>query len=283
MKRNSLSALFAALILAALPATAEDWHADFAKRVHEAYVKVEPMPQLSAAHPEATLADGYAIQKLVLKALLNGKAPAGFKAAIVAAPGQKALGIDGPLAAVIPSGGALCACEAVTVDLKEDPARHLETEIGYIIGKAITAPLPDVETLRAHIKSVAGMVEVPGGPVEQVKPPTAADLAAWNINGKLVIVGDHHDPEKIDEDAVEVALKRDGEVVNTGQGANAAGGQWETLRKTINTLLKLGYTLEPEQIVTNGALGKVVKAEPGDYEADFGPLGVVVFDVVAAE
>ena len=279
---HRISLCFAVLVSAAT-APAKEWYEDFAARTVAAYTAVTPMPQLSAAHPEATLADGYAVQALVVKQLLGDKQPAGFKAAIVAAPGQKAMGVDGPLAGVIPANGVLCACEAVTVDLGEDPARHIETEVGYIIGTAITAPIADVPTLQKHIKSVLGMIEVPGGPVESTKAPTAADLAAWNINAKLFIAGDYKSPEKIDEDAVTVTLTRDGETVNTGKGADAAGGQWETLRKTINTLVGLGYTIEPDQFISNGALGKIIKAEPGAYEADFGPLGVVVFDVSAAE
>ncbi len=264
-------------------ARADEWHTDFASKIVAAYTAVAPMPLLSAAHPDATLADGYAIQALVVKQLLNGAKPAGFKAAIVAVPGQKAMGVDGPLAGVIPAGGVLCACEAVTIDLGEDPARHIETEVGYLIGTAISAPIADVATLQKHIKSVLAMIEVPGGPVESTKPPTAADLAAWNINAKLFIAGDYKSPEKIDEDAVAINLTRDGEAVNTGKGSDAAGGQWETLRKTINTLVGLGYTIDPDQYISNGALGKIIKAEPGTYEADFGPLGVVVFDVIAAE
>lgn len=272
-----------AIALITTPVFAADWHAEFAQRTAEAFTAVTPMPQLSVAHPEATLADGYAIQALVVKQLLGGKPPAGFKAAIVAAPGQKAMGVDGPLAGVIPSGGVLCACEAVTIDLRDDPARHIETEVGYIIDTAIAAPIADVPTLQKHIKSVLAMIEVPGGPVESTKPPTAADLAAWNINAKVFIAGDYKTPEKIDEDAVAITLTRDGETVNTGKGSDAAGGQWETLRKTINTLVGLGYTLQPDQFISNGALGKIIKAEPGSYEADFGPLGAVVFEVIAAE
>lgn len=262
-------------------AQADDWHTDLASKIVNARTAVTPMPLLSAAHPDATLADGYAVQALVVKQLLNGAKPAGFKAAIVAAPGQKAMGVDGPLAGVIPAGGVLCACEAVTIDLSEDPARHIETEVGYIIGTAITEPIPDIPTLQKHIKNVLAMIEVPGGPVEATRAPNAADLAAWNINAKLFIAGDYKSPEKIDEDAVTVTLTRDGQTVNTGKGADAAGGQWETLRKTINTLVGLGYTIEPDQFISNGALGKIIKAEPGTYEADFGPLGAVVFDVIA--
>jgi 2-keto-4-pentenoate hydratase len=279
IQRNALLAI----LLCAMPALATEWQADFANRTVAAFTAVAPMPQLSAEHPEATLNDGYAIQALVVKQLLAGKKPAGFKAAVIAAPGQKALGVEGPLAGVIPPGGVLCACEAVTIDLGEDPARNIETEVGYLIGTAITAPIADIATLQKHIKIVLAMIEVPGGPVETTGPPTAADLAAWNINAKLFIAGDYKAPEKIDVDSVTVTLKRDGETVNTGHGADAAGGQWETLRKTINTLVALGYTFEPDQFISNGALGKIVKAEPGSYEADFGPLGAVVFDVVAAK
>ena len=270
-----------ALAIFTASAVSDEWHPEFANHTAAAFTTITPMPQLSATHPDATLADGYAIQALVVKQLLGGKQPAGFKAAIVAAPGQKAMGVDGPLAGVIPAGAVLCACESVTIDLRDDPARHIETEVSYIIGTAITAPIADVPTLQKHIKSVLAMIEVPGGPVEATKPPTAADLAAWNINAKIFIAGDYKAPEKIDEDAVTITLTRDGEIVNTGKGADAAGGQWETLRKTLNTLVGLGYTLQPEQFISNGALGKIIKAEPGYYEADFGPLGAVVFDVIA--
>lgn len=267
----------------ATSALASDWHADFAQNVVAAYTTVKPMPQLSAAHPDATLADGYAIQALVVKQLIGTKKPAGFKAAVVAAPGQKAMGLEGPLVGVIPAGGVLCACEAVTIDLGEDPARNIETEVGYLFGTPITAPIADVATLQHHIKNILAMIEVPGGPVEATGPPTAADIIAWNINAKIFIAGDYKAPEKIDADTIEITLKRDGVPVNTGKGSDAAGGQWETLLETVNTLIALGYTIEPDQFISNGALGKIVKAEPGNYEADFGPLGVVVFDVMAAK
>lgn len=283
----SIPRSFAAYLLLGLAllcprAGAADWHEDFANRTVAAYKAVTPMPQLSAEHPEATLADGYAIQSLVVKQLLEGKKPGGFKAAVVAAPGQKAMGIDTPLAGVIPSKGVLCACESVMVDLREDRARNLETEVGYIVGKAISAPVPDIATLQKHIKNVVASIEVPGGPVEATHPPKPADIVAWNINSKIFIVGEYESPEAIDEDAVAITLKRDGQVVNTGLGSDAAGGQWETLLKTVNTLVGLGYTIEPDLLISNGALGKIIKAEPGNYEADFGPLGVVVFDVIAA-
>lgn len=280
----SIRKFFAASLLVALaldsPRAVADWQEDFANRTVTAYKAVTPMPQLSAEHPDATLADGYAIQGLVVKQLLEGKKPGGFKAAVVAAPGQKAMGLEGPLAGVIPPKGVLCACESVVVDLREDQARNLETEVGYIVGKAISAPVPDIATLQIYIKNVVASIEVPGGPVNTTHPPKPADIVAWNINSKIFIVGEYESPETIDEDAVSITLKRDGQVVNTGKGSDAAGGQWETLLKTVNTLVGLGYTIEPDQLISNGALGKIIKAEPGAYLGDFGPLGKITFEVL---
>jgi 2-keto-4-pentenoate hydratase len=59
----------------------------------------------------------------------------------------------------------------------------------------------------------------------------------------------------------------------------AAVGQWNTLLKTVNHLLAQGHILQPGYVITNGALGKILKAEPGNYRADFGVLGVIPFMV----
>ena len=68
---------------------AEDWIAAFAGRVVNAWRRGHPLPQLSAAHPEATLADAYAIQRwLVVGSGLFGKV-GGFKAAGVGGLGMK--------------------------------------------------------------------------------------------------------------------------------------------------------------------------------------------------
>jgi len=124
---------------------------------------------------------------------------------------------------------------------------------------------------------------VPGSPVEAAQPATATDLLAWNINAKEIILATPLAGTELDVDALEITLTRDGEVINTGNGGQAAGGQWQTLLETVNELVRLGYTLQPGDIITNGALGKVVKAEPGAYEADFGPLGKITFSVVAGK
>ena len=179
----------------------------------------------------------------------------------------------------MPASGILNAADAIVVNLKDDPNRHVETEIGYVFAKSITVPLADVGVLQACLKAVVAIVELPGGAVEKRQPGTENDIIAWNINAKAMIVGAEHSPDSIAPDTVEIQLKRNGEIVNEAKGNMAAVGQWNTLLKTVNHLIAQGYIIQPGHIITNGALGKILEAEPGNYHADFGPLGVITFAV----
>ena len=251
----------------------------FAGRVYEAWKAGTPMPQLSVALPDASLADAYAIQKQFVAQALANDAVGGFKAAVVGSGGQKGLGIDGPLTGVVPASGVLYAADKIIVDLADDPKRAVESEIGYIFGKTIAEPLPNVDQLKEHVKHVAPVIEVPGGATENKQPATACDLVVWNINAKAIIVGAGHDPSGINPDTIEITLTHDGETVNTAKGDQAAGGQWTTLLKTVNCIVRQGYTIEPGHVITNGALGRIVRAEAGQYQADYGLLGIVAFEV----
>lgn len=273
--------VFAPLLLAVtVCADAPPWPVGFAADLHAARVANAPVPQLSKVHPDATLADAYAVQALYVEQLLADGAIGGFKSAVVGADGQAALGIEGPLVAVVPASGVLYAKDNVAIDLASEPRRMLETEIGYVFGQGISAALPDVEALKKHVKSVVPVIEVPGGSSQNEVPVTAGDLVARNIDSMAVIIGLKEEPQAVNVDAVDITFTHNGVVVNTARGGTAAGGQWETLLKTVNALVSLGYTIEAGQFITNGALGKIVPAAPGGYSANFGPLGTIEFTVV---
>lgn len=250
------------------------WVESFAEQVHVAWRTGAPMPQISVAYPDATQQEAYLVQRAFVKRSMKTDTIGGYKAAGVANAAA-----DHPLVAVMPASGILSYGDTIVVDLKDDPNRHVETEIGYVFSEAITAPPADVDALRECVKAVVAIVELPGGAVEQKQPGTGNDIIAWNINAKAMIVGEEHRPESIDPDTVEIQLTRDGETVNTAKGSMAVVGQWNTLLKTVNHVLAQGYTLKPGHVITNGALGKILKAEPGNYRADFGMLGVIEFEV----
>lgn len=249
------------------------WVKTFAGQLAAAWRRGRPMPQLSAAYPGATLAEAYAVQRCFV-ALAHGAGPlAGYKAA-----GVGNLDALHPLVAVVPAFAEYTGKKDVVIDLDDGAPRHVETEIGYRFHKAVTAPVGNVEALRACVQAVSAVIELPGGAVESFRPGTQEDLIAWNINGKFMIVGPGRNPAEIDPDAVDITLTLDGTVINTARGDMAAAGQWPTLLKTVNHLIERGYVIEPGQIISNGALGKINRARAGAYRADFGPLGSIVFE-----
>lgn len=227
------------------------------------------MAQLSVAHPEASIDDAYRVQEAFVEATL-ADAIGGFKAAGVSNP-------DGPLTGVVPKSGLIKAGEGLVLDLNKGAPRHVETEIGYRFGKAVNAPLNSVADLKIHVDAVMAMVEWPGGATAKDQPSTQGDIVAWNINAMELVVGPECNPNT-DVDAVSISLTRDETEVNMAKGGMAHGGQWATLLETVNNIVSRGYTIEPGHVITNGALGKILPAEPGHYRADFGPLGVIEFE-----
>ena len=251
-----------------------NWIAPFAEKIYVAWKAGTPMPQISAAYPDATQQEAYLVQQAFVEEIMESDNIGGYKAAGVANAAA-----DHPFVAVMPASGILSSDDKIVVDLKDDPNRHVETEIGYVFDKAITAPPADVDALQKSVKALVAIVELPGGAVEKKQPGTGNDIIAWNINAKAMVVGKEHRPDSIDPDAVEIALTRDGKTINTATGDRAAVGQWNTLLKTVNHVLAQGYTIQPGHVITNGALGKIVKAEPGTYHADFSSLGTITLSV----
>ncbi len=250
------------------------WVDAFAERIYHAWRDSAPKPQLSVAHPEASLEQAYAVQKRFVARIMESDAIGGFKAAGVAS-----LDEHSPLTGVMPASGVYQAADKVVVRLADDPHQYVENEIGYLFKKPISEPLASVEDLQAHVQAVLAIIEVPGGATDTSQPATQQDLIAWNVSGVAMILGAHHDFSGIDMDAIEIAMTRDGELINTARGDMAARGQWETLLRTVNNVVRQGYVVEQGHVITNGALGKILKAEPGRYRADYGPLGVIEFEV----
>mgnify|MGYP005839826439 CR=1 FL=1 len=280
--KRAISHFFLTGILSLVPCITSavappEWTVSFAENIFNAWRAGTPMPQMSAAHPDASLDDAYLVQRHFVKRMLETEILGGYKAAGVANPDA-----DFPLVGVMLNSGIRHATDNVVIDLALDPHRHVENEIGYVFGKAINAPVEDIETLRRHVKAVLAIVELPGHAVEARQPATTNDIVAWNANAKEMILGEEKNPAEIDPDNIAITLTRDGERINEARGDMAAGGQWRTLLKAVNHLLRQGYAIQPGQVITNGALGKILKAEPGRYRADYGPLGVIEFEVRGA-
>ena len=250
----------------------------FARQLSAAATNNSALPQLTSEYPGASLADAYLIQKQFIRNLTAaGETIAGFKGAVAAAGGQKKLGIPHALSAVLLSSGTLQSSANPTINLSQNPGTAIETEIGFVIDKPVSAKISAIRELKKHIRSIVPIIELPGGKTLDTTPLTAADLVARNIGSNHQIVGPPTSPDEVDPDSLSIQLKHSNTTVNQANGADADGGQWKNLLLQVNHAVSQGYSIEPGQLVITGALGTIYNAQPGTYTASFGDLGTITF------
>lgn len=276
----------AVAMLAGAPCFAfEDGLLSFAEEQATAKMAGQPLKQFSMAFPEAERVHAETVQKHYLQRLLTeGEVLSGIKGAVVGAGGQAFFAIDGPLSAVLfQSGWHDAGATPVKIPVREGATPGVETELGIIFSKSIRQELPDVDALKACVEAVVPVIELPAGLHDWKEKPKAVDLVAANVDSDHYIVGARHPDLSLDVDVLPIRLLESGEVKNETTGGDAKNGQWWNFLQQVNWAVRQGYKLEPGYLVITGALGKIYKADSGSFRAEFGVLGTIEFELVAAE
>ena len=228
--------------------------------------------------PDLTVPKAYELQKNLIKTLMKkGEVIGGFKAGLTSPAGQKQFGVNQPLLAPLFKSGELGP--NATVDMKRFVRLFIETEVGYVAGQKIDKPVSDVAALKKMISEVFPAVELPDIRFNNMKEIKGADIVADAIGSAQYIVGKRLPADKVDVTQVEVALTRDGEVVNKGKAADVMGDQWNALLWLVNGAIAEGWTIEPGQIFITGVMGKMLPGKAGSYQGDWGPLGKMSWTV----
>ncbi|OAD22202.1 4-oxalocrotonate decarboxylase [Candidatus Thiomargarita nelsonii] len=230
------------------------------------------IPLVSLINPQLSVEQAYIVQAHYVRG--RNEKLVGFKAGLTSQAVQKKFQVNQALAGVLFASGDLSA----TTSLSQFQRLMLETELGFEIGKAIRGVVANKAELKQYIKAVLPVIELPE--LGFAGKPTVVDIIAANVGSAAFIKGKPvTDLSDLDLNALKVTLTRNGETVNVGLGRDALGDQWQAALWLVNRLIGLGRTLEPGQFVITGAMGKMIKAEAGDYKADFGKLGVISFSI----
>ncbi|MYD42287.1 MAG: hypothetical protein F4W90_00175 [Gammaproteobacteria bacterium] len=214
-----------------------------------------PMPA------DLSLEDGYAIQKQVVAALADGDV-AGWKAGMTAAAGQAAFGLTHPLIGSLyrwgrrENGAALDMVNGV----------KLECEIGITIDSD------------GNPKSAGPVIEVPRMAWNSADDAKGSNLTATNIAAYLYIVGEQQ-AFRDDYEQLSVSLTRDGEAVCEAQLSDALGGPVPALQWMLEEAQARDMSPADNMLLITGACGGIHDGVPGNYVADYGPLGTIEFSI----
>ena len=240
-------------------------------RLYDAYRRGAPLDP--ATLPDCTVADGYAIQRAVTDRRRTDEGPVvGYKVGFTSAAIQAELGVDEPaygrvLADTVRPEGRLDADDLI------DP--KIEPEIAVKLSDPLDPPVTPVDALSA-IAAVIPVIEVVDSRVDDWTTTAGSAVADDALAARVV-----HGSRTVDPAALDLALegaevRRNGERVATGVGADVLGSPARVVAWLAETLADHGDRLDAGDLVSTGSLTELIPLDAGDtVEVRFASLGSV--------
>lgn len=260
--------------------------ASLAAELNDAEQSREQIRQISARHPDMTIADGYRISKqwVDLK-LAGGRTVVGHKIGLTSRAMQQASGITEPdygtlLDDMVFEQGSDVPCGRFITP-------KVEVELAFVLGKRLEGPGVTVFDVLKATEYVIPAVEIIDCRTFPVDPETGArrrvqDTISDNAaNAGIIVGGLPMRPDKVDMRWIGAILSRNAVIEETGIAAGVLNNPANGVAWLANRLAPWGQTLEAGEIVLGGSFTRPVDVKPGDvFNADFGPLGAIGFRFV---
>ena len=227
--------------------------------------------------------EAYKIQGALAKEVSKELGPVvGYKVAYASKAAQEQFGVDEPasgpffLLQRVASRSSLPASTFMEI--------VLETEVAFTIGERIDRPVRDAGEMKGYVKWVHTAFDI--GDYRFVKgetKPTPADMIASGVGAHFCVLGPGVQPGKVDVDAVDLVLARNGKTIASSPATNVMGSPWNALVWCANHIVKLGGTLEPGMVVVSGTAAPAYKVKgekiKGNYTGECGALGKVTLTI----
>lgn len=248
---------------------------DAADALLGAYRSGIPIPPLSGAHPEATLADAYRIQQEQVRTWIEaGEIVRGHKIGLVSAAMQAQMGVHQP------DYGHLTAsmfhAEHTPIPTRSFIQPRIEPEIAFVLRAPLRGPGLTVADVARAVDSVLPALEIVDSRIQDWKI-TIVDTIADNASSGAVILGTSPTPlVDVDLGRARCRLDLNGDLVRTGTSTTVLGTPLDALTWLANRIGSEGVGMEPGHVVLSGSLTETIPIVPGDrVTADITGIGGV--------
>ncbi len=220
------------------------------------------------------MAEAYEVQAINRGHWLDeGREQSGYKVAFTTIESQKFFGTTEPVYGTlfrdmrIPEGSMIRSGRLARP--------MLEGEVVMELAEDLPGDALDADTVRAAIGAIYPALEIPDSCVSG--KINAVDMAADNAAAAAYVLGERRPLEPgFDLAGIELTMRRNGEVVDSGVSAICMGSPLNVLVWLANALAAAGQPMQAGQIVFAGSLIPIIPAQPGDaFEATFEGLGSV--------
>lgn len=248
---------------------------DWATRLAQAAADRRPVAPLTEAVPDLAIEDAYAIaQRIVDRRVAGGARVVGHKIGLTSVAVQQQLGVSEPdFGALLdvmelPDGGSVEADGFI--------APRVELELAFELGERLVGPMVTVSDVRRATAVVRPAFELVDSRIADWRILLADTVADCASSAAFVLGGSRYALDEVDTRALEVSLRRGGELIETGVTSAVLGDPCAAVAWLANALSRLGTTLEPGDVVLSGACTRMVDARAGDaFTGDFGALGEI--------
>lgn len=246
-----------------------------ASQLHEAQKKARQIAPIIKMEPELTIEDAYKIQLagLDLKKA-EGRKVIGMKIGLTSKAMQNMLGVNEPDYGHLTDDMMLHPGQACQVRTLIQP--KIEGELAFCLKKPLKGPgvtMADVYNATAFI---APALEIVDSRIQDWKISLADTIADNGSSAALVLGGVMKPADQVDLRLVGMILEKNGELVNSGCGAEVLGHPAASVAWLANKLAEFGLGLEEGHIILSGAVTAALPVQAGDsFTASFTGLGSV--------
>lgn len=234
----------------------------------------EVAPPLSESAADLTLEQGYAIQRMLERALVErGDRVVGWKAGFTNAALQESYGVSEPVLGFLLASGVFVSGD--TVPLSRFVSLGLEVEMAFVMKADLAGPGVTAASALLAVEGAVPSFELID--FRMSGKPRGTDLVADGVLANAIVLGGPLTPVSgLDLSLEGVVYEENGQRVATATAAEVMGNPLNSLAWLANALGKLGGRLRAADVVMTGSISKVFRPKAGDsVRASFTRLGSV--------
>ena len=253
----------------------EQTHVMIADELHRAGQDRQPVPLLTRRHPQMTIEDSYAIQRIWAQRQQEaGRRKVGHKIGLTSKAMQEATGIDEPDYGVIFDDQVFESGHLYQWERYTHP--RIEMELAFVLGEDLAGPGVSIFDVLRATEYVVPALEVLDSRIE-MEGRTIIDTISDNAAlGSLVLGGTPVAPEAVDLRWVAGTLSRNQEIIETGVAAGVLNHPANGVHWLANRIAEHGDRLDAGEIILAGSFTRPLWVYQGDtVYADYGKLGTI--------
>ncbi len=235
----------------------------------------EPIPPLTAAHPDMDVVDAYEIQLINIRQRVSeGARVLGHKVGLSSLAMQQMMGVDEP------DYGHLLADMQVFEDTPVKAGKYLyprvEVEVGFILAEDLPGAGCTEDDVLAATEALVPSIELIDTRITDWKIALCDTIADNASSAGFVLGAARVAPAALDVTAIDAVLTRNGEVVAEGRSDAVLGNPVTAVAWLARKVESFGVRLRKGDIVLPGSCTRAIDAHAGDeFVADFTGLGSV--------